>query len=704
MDTTNTTLSTPNVTSNTGIQVKIPSDIPASTFSNAPSTLAIPNIPTPTVPNISSDSALQQAKAYVAQIQPEISQAEKDRQTFVQQYKDLLDTPAKESATAQAYKDTGINDIVAQINDYTAQITAIDDLNQAKKLSIGQNVGGLTVSGVQNEETRLDRESAIKKLNISASLAAVQGKFNTAKSLVDQAITIKYADQQAKIDRVKAFLDLNKEDLSKEEKKQTQILAERQRILDEKKAKEMAAATAKIEENKTLDGLIKSLSENGSASPEQITYLVKNAKTIDDFYSLGGGSLLSKEATKFIEMPDGSTVMVNTRTGDEIRRYGNTPTTETGENQNALTYARQYATDGKLPSLTDLQKLGTSPAEITRMAKELPKQPGQIVSTQTGVKDTSIPAAAQDDFTKLYNITQNIAKLKELDEKRIGGLAAGALGKVFGSDDQAAYLTARKAIVDDLSRMQSGAALTLDEVAFYEDYLPGRFSEFLGLGQDSMKKIENFETQMNNKLKDRLGTNGLTIYGYSTINLGGKDYKVGDEIEVNGNRGRVLPGGEVSVQGSPISSVATSSSKVVGGIDLKGYAVDPNQSKAVASIYNKIPNTDNPADYTNYIKSKSPNSKISGDDIVQAASSYNLDPKILLALMQHESNIGTSTVALKNNNFGGITWSESYARNNPRVIKGSARPASEGGYYVKFTTPLDGLMAQAKLLSKRKTA
>lgn len=143
---------------------------------------------------------------------------------------------------------------------------------------------------------------------------------------------------------------------------------------------------------------------------------------------------------------------------------------------------------------------------------------------------------------------------------------------------------------------------------------------------------------------------------------------------------------------------------VVGGINLKGYAVDPNQIKAVATLYNKVPDTSNAFDYDTFIKSVAPKSQIKGQDIIAAADVYNLDPKIILALMQHESRLGTSTVALTNNNFGGITWSPTYAKNNPGSMKGTPRPANEGGYYVKFATPLEGLMAQAKLLSNRKIA
>lgn len=151
-------------------------------------------------------------------------------------------------------------------------------------------------------------------------------------------------------------------------------------------------------------------------------------------------------------------------------------------------------------------------------------------------------------------------------------------------------------------------------------------------------------------------------------------------------------------------SVTDPKKGIVGNINLKGYATDPNQIKAVATIYQQVPETDNALDYTKFIKSISPKSPIKGEDIIQVADTFQLDPKILIALMQHESNMGTSSVALANNNYGGITWSESYARNNPGVTKGTPRPKNEGGYYVKFATPLDGLMAQAKLLSNRKIA
>lgn len=215
----------------------------------------------------------------------------------------------------------------------------------------------------------------------------------------------------------------------------------------------------------------------------------------------------------------------------------------------AAALATEYATTGKLPSAADLKAAGTTFGEITGIAKDLPKQQGEIVSTTTGVKPSNIPAETQGDFSRLYNITKMATELAELDKARKGGLVGGLLGKLTGSDAQAQYLTKRKAIIDEIARMQSGAALTAEEQAFYKEYLPGRFSEPLGFGQESANQIANFAYAMKQKLDNRLANNGLSIYGYSTVKVGDKEYKVGDVINNANGEARVNADGTVTPLG-----------------------------------------------------------------------------------------------------------------------------------------------------------
>jgi hypothetical protein len=90
--------------------------------------------------------------------------------------------------------------------------------------------------------------------------------------------------------------------------------------------------------------------------------------------------------------------------------------------------------------------------------------------------------------------------------------------------------------------------LTADEIAFYEDYLPGRFSESFFLGQDSSKKIDNFKSVMNERLTNGLGSYGLAIYGYSKVKIGDKEYTAGDMVDNgSGLKGRVNPDGTITV-------------------------------------------------------------------------------------------------------------------------------------------------------------
>lgn len=124
--------------------------------------------------------------------------------------------------------------------------------------------------------------------------------------------------------------------------------------------------------------------------------------------------------------------------------------------------------------------------------------------------------------------------------------------------------------------------------------------------------------------------------------------------------------------------------------------------KDVQAKINSIGKLNNYADLASYINNNMAGSNIQPIDIINASEKTGVGWEELLAILQKESIGGTSNVAKNNNNFGGITWSQSYQDSHPNVTKGSARPANEGGNYVKFKTVEDGLMAQAEQFAKRK--
>lgn len=126
--------------------------------------------------------------------------------------------------------------------------------------------------------------------------------------------------------------------------------------------------------------------------------------------------------------------------------------------------------------------------------------------------------------------------------------------------------------------------------------------------------------------------------------------------------------------------------------------------KDVQSKINSIGKLNNYAELTSYINNNMTGSNIQPIDIINASEKTGVGWEELLAILQKESIGGTSNVAKKNNNFGGITWSSSYQESHPNATKGTPRPANEGGNYVKFKTVEDGLMAQAEQFTRRKIA
>lgn len=142
--------------------------------------------------------------------------------------------------------------------------------------------------------------------------------------------------------------------------------------------------------------------------------------------------------------------------------------------------------------------------------------------------------------------------------------------------------------------------------------------------------------------------------------------------------------------------VNTSGSGGVGHYDLSSYASDPNYTNTISQIIGNVGPVSSAADAQNYISKIMPTSPISGAMVMNAAAKYGVDPAVMLAQLQQESQMGTSNVATQNNNPTGITWSQTYQNSHPGVSKGSARP--EGGNYVKFPSLQDGINANAEWL------
>ena len=81
----------------------------------------------------------------------------------------------------------------------------------------------------------------------------------------------------------------------------------------------------------------------------------------------------------------------------------------------------------------------------------------------------------------------------------------------------------------------------------------------------------------------------------------------------------------------------------------------------------------------------------------QVGKATGIDPSYLYAQMMLESAGGSSHEAKADNNYGGITWSDSM-KGTKGLSKGNARPSAEGGRYVHFNSVQDYANYYAKML------
>lgn len=476
------------------------------------------------------EKKITEAPTIAPVVTPETQPQEKDALTTYLEGLNQIERPSSADAYLKAQRETDILRKQQAVNDLSGQLNAIVNKGQASQLSLIGQGRGIPEAIIGGQQAQIGRETAIAALPIQAQLQAAQGNLEMANDNLDTLFKMYSDDAKNEYEYKREVKKAIYDHASAKEKRALELkdkLDERayQETKDLQKEARAFASEALKNGQASLGAKFSTLAQNVN-SPTYQEDLANLVSKLKDPVQTAQLRKLNAEITKLDAENNQSNV--------------------NGVNEDLTAYASQYSDTGKLPSPAELKLSNLSVGQVTAMAKQIPKNKGAVVSIQTGTKSNSISAEAEKDFQKLYNVTEMTKRLKELDKKRVGGLVSGAVGKIFGSEDQGEYLTLRKAIVDEMSRMQSGAALTPDEIAVYNDYLPGRYSETFGLGRDSYKKIGSFETAMNQKLQNRLSNNGLSIYGYSKVPVGNVLRTVGEIVDVGGVNYRVLPDGTLT--------------------------------------------------------------------------------------------------------------------------------------------------------------
>ncbi len=99
---------------------------------------------------------------------------------------------------------------------------------------------------------------------------------------------------------------------------------------------------------------------------------------------------------------------------------------------------------------------------------------------------------------------------------------------------------------------------------------------------------------------------------------------------------------------------ATNGGGIVSGVDITSYATDPKHEQKITNIVEKLPETGDTFYYDTYIKSIAPQSPVTGQMVLNASSTYGVDPRLVLAIIQNDSSFGTKGKAVTTLNPGNV--------------------------------------------------
>lgn len=187
-----------------------------------------------------------------------------------------------------------------------------------------------------------------------------------------------------------------------------------------------------------------------------------------------------------------------------------------------------------------------------------------------------------------------------------------------------------------------------------------------GVDVNNWSNVQTVDSSTTSQKFTQIGTDdfGNPVYGFAN--------------EATGTVTPLAPTtGNYTANGNSLVSTTPDTSKVINGYDFTSYATDPNWGNAVNSILQKVPEFSLPNDAQGptspqqqaqtlqaYIQKVAPNSKITGQMVIDAAKQYGVDPRVMTAIMQQESQFGTKGTGAKTFNPGNVGNVDSGATSN----------------------------------------
>jgi hypothetical protein len=359
-------------------------------------------------------------------------------------------------------------------------------------------------------------------------LQAKQGDLALAQDQIAKAVDLKYKQEESRIAILKQQYDMNKDKLESIDKKRADA------INLAIKREDQAVAEKKANE-KDMQTLSLTVAKNGA--PQNVVAQLSKAKSFNDAVAIAAPYLQSASDKADLNYKIAQTAKIYNDMRNDSSLHS--------DPSMSLAYAQQYASTGLIP--TGLPK--NSFGKIAQYAKELPKPNGSLVDINTGVRPSKLGAEEEKGISATYDIVNNkLPLLLEKFNKINTGVLGGLGGMVLTSQDRQDFETTRGEILNLLLQARSGATVSPQEYQRYSDLIPTTFNQAFFFGSDGANKINSLQNSLNATLDSKLKTSGASIYGYSKVDIGGKEYVVGSMVtSPDGKTGRINPDGTVTL-------------------------------------------------------------------------------------------------------------------------------------------------------------
>lgn len=412
---------------------------------------------------------------------------------------------------------------------------------------------GVAREFVDAEKAKVQSDAATELADLAIIESAQLGNLNEARTEVDNILAEKkqaFEFENAAIEAEIARLEKMDTRESNARSEQLQIaLQERTRNIETQLAneKEQRGYLIDAAANGADQGTLAAI--RNAKSPQEAAFLASpfigllERRQAEASMAASYASAAKNETERLLDLAQAGDAGAAAELGLTIN--GTTPTSD------EIAYARQYAATGQIP--TGLSTAGISFGRIQELAADLPKANGTLVNKDTGVAPDSLNATERTGYENLYNAinTDLPVMIEKFNEMQRGlsttGLLGGVKNTLLPNDAVVRYEQAKADFLAKLLVARSGAAVTEQEYERYSKLIPGKFNSTLGLGAPGKEKLSGLQSQMETALNDKLASRGLSIYGYSEVELDGQSYKVGEIITNEyGLQGRVNPDSSIT--------------------------------------------------------------------------------------------------------------------------------------------------------------